>query len=372
MGTAKRSRFMHVASQVEEVGRNDARLIPVLAILENGIGADLISDMTARIIIAELAEITRAFCLAQGVPVEPIDVGDDTFLLPRNPLVNSKKTPIILVPVDILRDLPEVDTWADVVRLTMFNARLRNQVNSYISGIMADEELTAAEKRERAIKELTEADEAVARVGEFLAAVAPKVYDITNDPKTKRVFQRITGIVDTKYPISGGLKVPTTQAEFKELVERVIEQFRFLIEEQAMWRLLYTPQFARLREEVAQSVFFAVADSYCKGYDVHIAVEHNTAGGRTDFLFTKGREFRIVIEIKWSDNNGLRRGYTKQVSDYAKAEEAFHSYYVVLDCDGGSGYSALQAYLDEGRRVANITVKPIDANPKSSPSKPPL
>jgi len=130
--------------------------------------------------------------------------------------VNSKKTPIILVPVDILRDLPEVDAWADVVTLTMFNARLRNQVNSYISGIMADEELTAAEKRERAIKELTEADEAVARVGEFLAAVAPKVYDITNDPKTKRVFQRITGLVDTKYPINGGLKVPTTQAEFKE------------------------------------------------------------------------------------------------------------------------------------------------------------
>ncbi len=84
MGREKRARFMHVASQVEQVGRTDPRLLPVLAILESGIGADLISDMTANIIIEELAQITLEFCVKNNVPTEKITLQNGTYQLPRN------------------------------------------------------------------------------------------------------------------------------------------------------------------------------------------------------------------------------------------------------------------------------------------------
>jgi hypothetical protein len=373
MGPEKRARFMHVAAQVEEVGRVDPRLIPVLAILESGIGADLISDMTANIIVEELAEITTAFCTANGIPTERFMVGGVEHLLPRNPMINKRSSPIVLVPTDILRDLPEADNWEDVIKLTVHNAQLRARVNHYIAEIMEDEELYAHEKRERAAEELKETSEAVARVGEFFANQIPVVYDIINDPGTKRLFQRIIGIVEHEFPIGGGLRRPETEAEFRQLIGRVVEQFRFLVEHKAIWKLLWITEGRRVHETIAQQIFFAIAHSYCEGYDVHIAVEHHTGDGRTDFLFTLGRQFRVVVELKWSDNAGLERGYTKQVEAYAMAEHAFHSFYVVLDCDGGDSFAAFQAYLDgEGLRRPAITIVSVDANPKGSPSKPPL
>ncbi len=373
MGVEKRERFMHVAAQVEEVGRVDPRLIPVLAILESGIGADLISDMTANIIISELAEITTAFCATNGIPTEAFVVGRDEYQLPRNPMINNSRSPIVLVPTDILRDLPESDSWEDVVKLTMHNARLRERVNHYIAGIMEDEELYAHEKRERAVEELKETSEAVARVGEFFASQQPIVYDIINDPSTKRIFQRIVGIVENEFPIDGGLRTPENEEEFRHLISNVIEQFRFLVEHKSIWKLLWISDTRRVHEDVAQQIFFAIAYSYCEGYNVHIAVEHHTGDGRTDFLFTLGRQFRVVVEMKWSDNGGLQRGYTKQVEAYAQAEHAFHSFYVVLDCDGGDSYAKLQEYLDGSRlRKPTVTVVSVDANPKGAPSKPPI
>jgi hypothetical protein len=136
--------------------------------------------------------------------------------------------------------------------------------------------------------------------------------------------------------------------------------------------MLWVDETHRVHEDVAQLIFYAVVYSYCAHYDVHIAVEHHTGDGRTDFLFTRGRHYRAVVELKWSDNPGLKRGYTKQVEAYAIAEHAGHSFYVVLDCDQGRAFTAFQAYLNTGHRRADITVVPIDANAKGSPSKPPL
>ncbi len=238
---------------------------------------------------------------------------------------------------------------------------------------MTDSALNAEEKRRRAIEELKQQDEAVARVGEFLAGLNPKVYDIENDPQTKRIFQRILGIVEKDFPIGSNLKTPGSEKEFQKFVSDIIEQFRFLVENKGLWRLLWGEKETRLHENIAQTVFFAVAYSYCEGYNLHIAVEHDTGDGRSDFLFTLGRAFRVVVEIKWSDNPGLQRGYEKQVASYATSERAMHSYYVVLDCDEGKRFEKFQKYLDANKvRAPDISIVSIDANKKSSPSKPPL
>src|SRR5690606_7967994 len=96
----------------------------------------------------------------------------------------------------------------------------------------------------------------------------------------------------------------------------------------------------RLPEATAQRIFFAIAHSYCAHYDVRIEVEHDTGEGRIDFVFSRGKSIVIVVELKWSNNHGLLRGYTKQVDRYRKSERTNTAFYLVLDCDNGAKYEA--------------------------------
>lgn len=126
----------------------------------------------------------------------------------------------------------------------------------------------------------------------------------------------------------------------------------------------------RLREHIAQKVFFATAYAYCSHYDVHIGVEHVTGDGRTDFIFTKGSHKVVVVELKWSDNR-LLHGYNTQVGRYISSEKALHAFYVVLDCDDGNAYAPFARAIARQASVKTSVVH-VDANRETAPSKPPL
>lgn len=44
--------------------------------------------------------------------------------------------PIILVPQDIVRELPIANDWSDIERAAMENARIRARVNQFLGGIV--------------------------------------------------------------------------------------------------------------------------------------------------------------------------------------------------------------------------------------------
>ncbi|MFC5372948.1 hypothetical protein ACFPIF_10310 [Brevundimonas faecalis] len=337
-GPEKRDRFLKIAKQVEEAGRSDPNLLPLLVVLEKGIGPDLISDMTTNIIIDELVEITQDFCTTFNVPMEEFEVKEKLVHLPRNNHGRGNKpTPIVLVPDDVLRELPVANSWEKVVALTRHNNRLRNRINEYILEIMKDERLSAAQRKAKAAEELQENAEAVARVGEVLAEIPQEPYETQSDPRSRRVLQRLVGQIEHDCPMAQPLTAPTTPTEMIRLVARVVEHFKFMVEEKGYWKWLWDGT-RRLHEDVAQDTFFAIAYSFCTHYDVHIAVEHDTGDGRTDFIFSKGSHSLVVVELKWSNNPGLLRGYTKQVRTYIKSEKAKKAFYVVLDCDDGKAY----------------------------------
>lgn len=369
-GRGKSERFFLVATQVEEAGRSDPDLLPLLAVLEPGIGPDLISDMTTNIIIDELCQLTAEFCAANGVPTSSFKLGTGDYQLPTNPCVTGKPTPVLLVPNDILRELPIADSWTDVVRLAQANNDLRGRVNEFIADIMKDTRLSADKQRARAAEELQAHSEAVARVGEYLASLPRTAYDTVGDPHSQRALQRIVGVVENLFPLTSPLPQARDAKSVVELVRAVVEQFRFLVEHKGLWVLLWSDG-KRLREEVAQRIFHAVAFSYCASENVHIAVEHHTGNGRTDFIFSRGSEALVVVELKWSDNPHLLNGYNRQVREYITAEGAIHGFYVVLDCDGGKKYAPFAAAI-AGKPRKDTTVILVDANPKTPPSKPPL
>lgn len=371
-GAQKQQAFLHLATQVQQAGRNDPDLLPVLAVLEGGIGPDLISDMTTNIIIDELCELTSDFCKRHEIPTEDFEIGMATYQLPRNRYSNRNREPVLLVPSDVLRELPVADNWDDVIRISQQNARLKASLNDFIMEIMRDTQYSLDQKRKLAAEAIQREAEAVARVGEFFASEPRIAYDTYGDPHTKRAIQRILGIVEQKFPLDQPLLAPNTEAELIELVSSVIEQFRFLTESHGVWKLFWAGD-RRLREDVPQKVFHAIAHSYCKHHDVHIGVEHHTGNGRTDFIFTKGSKCVVVVELKWSDNQHLLNGYVRQLREYIIAEGAMRGFYVVLDCDKGEKYSKFLVEIAKpGIKTDDIAVVLVDANPKGVPSKPPL
>ena len=115
------------------------------------------------------------------------------------------------------------------------------------------------------------------------------------------------------------------------VVEQIIEQFQFLIEERRLSQGLYKDSGKPRPEKSAQRLFFAVAYGYCKSNDIDITPEADTGNGPVDFKFSVGFSGRVLVEIKLSTNTKLVKGYSLQLEKYKTAEETKRAYYVVID-----------------------------------------
>lgn len=109
MGKTISDGLLITAKEVIDLGIDDPDLFVVLALIEDGIGADRISDMTTNIIIGCLASFSEAICSHLGLPTKKFKIDQGVYDLYQNPL--SKEDPVIFVPNDVVRDLPIAADW---------------------------------------------------------------------------------------------------------------------------------------------------------------------------------------------------------------------------------------------------------------------
>ncbi|MDH4414777.1 MAG: hypothetical protein QE484_15805 [Rhizobium sp.] len=98
-----RERILTTTKQIIELGEDNPEIISLMGMFEEGVGPDTISDLTTLAILPALCALTEEFCKQNGVPVRQFT---DYFnaMLPENPIDPAR--PILLVPQDILSDLP--------------------------------------------------------------------------------------------------------------------------------------------------------------------------------------------------------------------------------------------------------------------------
>src|SRR5690606_9744731 len=99
--------------EIITLGEKNPNVIPLMGLFESGVGPDTISDMTTNYILPILCEITEGFCQSQGVPLVPFGGRFGHAKLPKHPF-HPRNQPVLLVPRDVLRDLPFATDWADV------------------------------------------------------------------------------------------------------------------------------------------------------------------------------------------------------------------------------------------------------------------
>lgn len=359
-----RDAVMRTSKEIIRLGAKDPEMISLMGFFEDDVGPDTISDFTTRVIINELASMTEEFCKANNIPVQKSEVGGGHKL----PIVKGRRgdKPLVLVPQDIVRDLPVANDWSDIEKAAMLNAQIRDRVNRFLGGLARP---TVAD-RKFALRQAAMAS--ADHFNQFLAAVKENVSSY--DPALDALgYYRLKAIIADGFE---GLKQPlaytlaTGPAEIMRVVQDTIGLFKRHVENGNLWEELWIGGKPK-RERASQLIYYAIADAFCKANDVDISPEANMGGGPIDFKFSKGYNARVLVEMKRSDGSVVH-GYEKQLEFYKSASQTDFAIFVIMNYgDLGEKLTKVQAIrqsrLDKGERASEIIV--IDATPKASASK---
>jgi hypothetical protein len=360
-----REAIMRTSKEIIELGADDPEMVSLMGFFEEDVGPDTISDFTTRVIIDVLAAITEEFCITNGVRVFDSDVCS-AHKLPKIKSDRGREVPLVLVPRDIVRELPLANDWSDIEKAAMQNAQIRERVNRFLGGLAQP---TVAERKSALRKVATESAD---NFNLFLAVVKENV--ASYDPNLDALgYYRLKAIVANGFE---GLKqaqpynLAIGPAEIMRLVKDTIHLFQRHVEKGNLWEELRI-QGKPKKERASQLIYYAIADAFCKANDVDISPEANMGGGPIDFKFSRGYRARVLVEMKRSCGTVVH-GYEKQLEFYKEASQTDFAVFVVIDYgDLGEKLHKIReiqkSRIDRGERASEIIV--IDATPKASASK---
>ncbi|NIF53855.1 chromosomal replication initiator DnaA [Burkholderia sp. Ax-1724] len=312
-----------------------------------------------------MKKLTESFCVRNGVPISQ-DEDDDEYGLPRFDLGDGKMKSVILVPSDIVRELPIANDASEIYAAISANDKIRNRVNAFLG---AGARHTITEKKSAMRQAALESADYFAlflkAIKEFAKPYSP-ADDVLGYYKLKELLTADNTSLKTekKFDLSTGID------GLISVVKASLEMFKHHVEKGNLWEALWAEGSPK-RERAAQLLYFAIADSFCKANNIDISPEANMGGGPIDFKFSKGYEARVLVEMKRSSGT-VKHGYEKQLEFYKDAARTFHGVFVVIDFgDLGKKLAAIEkirtARLADGASASDIVV--IDATPKESASK---
>lgn len=371
-GADMTNQYIETARQIVALGVDDPDLFVAMALFEKGVGPDRISDMTTNVILGDLLDFNRRILKELGIAGEPRQIGlrnGKTFdtSLPVNPCLTNGG-PIILVPSDVLRDLPIVTDWSTLADAASKNEELRYRVNDQIAHLWEAKSRKGKDELRRWV---------MSGKGEFetfldiVKGATLRPYDLQADPDGELFWRRLAETLPEQFPVEIGKSMPMDYSGVLSVVKQIIEQFRFLIEDRRFSEELYHNGTPR-PEKAAQRLFFAVAYAYCKANHLDLTPEADTGNGPVDFKISRGFSGRVLVEIKLSRNSKVVAGYAKQLEAYKIAEETLQGYYVIVDVGqmGNKDERLIKIHneaVKKGEQVSPIVF--IDGSRRASASK---
>ena len=330
-----------------------------IGILEEGIGADRISDICGNIIKEEIINYTSEVCKRHNIPVKEYKVKHSSFnfgylrwednkiYLPENPNNNN---PILLVPENILRDLPSINSngfldWA----WTNENELLRNDFNYEVKKQL---------KKEDIIKIARERTDLLEEYVKFVEERGSRPYNLIKDPLGIYRWYEQSKEYIKQNPIR--LTVANNTAELGEFVKTLIQGFNTFIVDNSGYKLLWndTPKKPK-KEEASQLLFHGLMKEHCKANNVDISREVNSGRGPVDIKFSNGYIERVLIEVKRASSSKLVQGLTKQLPQYLTTEDINIGYYVVI-VQKEDEYKKVRALKDIANKLSQELSKDID------------
>ncbi len=321
IGPGLATRITETAAEIVSAGIKDPVLFELVGLFEEDIGADRISDMTVHIILPDILRFSERVARNLMVPTKHFTYMSDGYDLPFDP---TTRKVIGLAPREFLRNLPVALDFSEIDFVSAYNQQLRNRVNAFIG----DTWRKAGGKR--ALRQsLLENPERIKGLINVYVGKTNQQYDFKGDPAGEFIWADIAEKFAKDYPLRldiAGRKAPP----ILEVVDAICNKFKQLVELNGLSRLLYTDARRPRHERFAQLLFFGIADAYCAANNLDVSREPSAGNGPVDFKISGGYFARVNVEVKYSSNPKLIRGYTAQLPAYDQAEKACHSIYLVI------------------------------------------
>lgn len=316
--------ILKTVSQIVEAGIKDPIIFELVGVFEEKIGADRISDMTIFILLPHFASFTQRVCKDLGIRTRKIAIKGSFFSLP----VDSKsRKPIFLIPKKILNNLPVASSWDEIDSVIQYNADLHSRVNNIIGKSWQ----SAIKVPKRELKKLIiENPELLKDLIKQYKAKPRTTYDFTNDPIGEIIWAELSENVYSYHPLNLAPYKPITSENILTVVKEICSQFSNLIENNGWFQYLYVNGRKLKPERAPQLLFYGIADTYCRANDLDLSREPNAGVGALDFKISKGFKAKVTVEIKYSTNTNLVKGFMHQLPAYNKAEKADVSIYLVI------------------------------------------
>jgi hypothetical protein len=196
------ARILQTAKEIVDLGIKDPELFSLLGLLEPGVGPDTIGDMTAHSILPALIEITTHAANELGLKVKDAYIDGREARLPYNRLSDK---PLLLVPLDILRDLPVASDWSDISRAAQQNRAIRDRVNKFIGDIW---QLKSKEQKDQIRASALASEDAFKTILEAAYQLSDDSYDFGADPEGHRVFREALETIADRFPLRIGQRKP--------------------------------------------------------------------------------------------------------------------------------------------------------------------
>lgn len=319
-------------------------IFQIVFMLEEGIGADLISDMTASIIKNELAEFTQDISKEWKIKTRPFRIENKHYLLPEHP---KTKSYVLFIPNDILDTMPAVRDFDNVIKGFSENAKetnenIRLRVSEDIENIWQEairdanlanpDNKTKADNNARILyKERTRAY--IYENIDALDALTDYLEE-TNFFDEHRDFSNQTHIILSKtYPFFERLKDVQIRKnnDILKTSNEIIDNFAdFISKNNDIKRSLLWCGNRCAHEKSWQAVFHLFINQLLKQNNIDITPEYETGQGPVDFKFSQGEQKKILVEIKLASNQNYAKGYNKQLMTYQKVTTGVIAAYFIF------------------------------------------
>ena len=365
IGPALRKRLLQTASQIIEKGIDDPELFELVGIFEGDFGPDRISDMTANIIKDDILTYTKNVISSLELSEEITANFCQELNLPINP--NNGET-ILLVPYSLLRDLPIALDWSNMDIIAQHNQAIREKVNSIIGQSWRSAMYSADKKKLKEI--IFETPELINDLIKQYCAKPPQFYDFDEDRAGEYIWYPVTKSLTKENPINISLSDNPTMYEVENLVLKICDKFKELVENNGLCKLFYDKDGTTKHESALQLVFYGVAESYCAANNIMLSRECDSGRGPVDFKFGTNNSNSVLVELKKSTNlSGLKKGIEKQLPEYMKAEKSKKGIYLVVDVGYTSAAKQKLKEINESLDAIDITIVHVDGMKKVSASK---
>ena len=357
-GDSISNKVLRDAYQIVKKGSKQPEIFHLVSLFEENVAGDRLSDMIATIIEPQIKQYTLR--IMKDLDIRSKKVKGIQFLkdgLIKNPFKNA---PILMLPKELLHELPIAKCWDDIDRVVTENEIIRREISYEIGAKW--QKWARTEQKEYILRNVFLEPDVCGRVIEGYKKEDIPLFDIRMDPDYFAAWLLKT-IKETE-----SFKPIKTEPSSYEATIDILNIFKDWTENNRGWAVIQESP-SKNREKAIQRFIHLCAKYYLKINRLDASFECNEGNGALDLKISRGLD-KTVTEIKLSSNGRYLHGFETQLEQYKEAESTENSVYLFInignDIRKEKLLSLYEINKESGRKCPELFI--VDAVQKTSAS----